>query len=167
MGTRLSTYRSRYHPMSCKDYWHCRDYLSFGSFNVSYGGCWWSAEWAKEMVIQKHRFSISCYIRHHSHIVFHRIHCFDNVTAILFVVAISGYDQCLVEDRDSVSTTTNCSIDPSQHNTDKRCIYIESSEFWEKFLRDDVQGLIANNRCWKPWCSLIVYAIRHGLLKHP
>ncbi|CDS07444.1 hypothetical protein LRAMOSA01393 [Lichtheimia ramosa] len=30
------------------------------------------------------------------------IHCFDNVTAILFVVAISGYDQCLVEDRDSM-----------------------------------------------------------------
>lgn len=29
------------------------------------------------------------------------IHCFDNVTAVLFVVAISGYDQCLVEDRDS------------------------------------------------------------------
>jgi hypothetical protein len=32
-----------------------------------------------------------------------RIHCFENVTAILFVVAASGYDQCLVEDRDSVS----------------------------------------------------------------
>jgi hypothetical protein len=31
-----------------------------------------------------------------------RIHCFDNVTAILFVVAISGYDQCLAEDRASV-----------------------------------------------------------------
>lgn len=30
------------------------------------------------------------------------IHCFDNVTAVLFVVAISGYDQCLAEDRDSV-----------------------------------------------------------------
>ncbi|KAI9257773.1 putative Gpa2-guanine nucleotide-binding protein alpha-2 subunit [Helicostylum pulchrum] len=29
------------------------------------------------------------------------IHCFDNVTSILFVVAISGYDQCLAEDRDS------------------------------------------------------------------
>ncbi|KAG2233323.1 hypothetical protein INT48_007759 [Thamnidium elegans] len=29
------------------------------------------------------------------------IHCFENVTAILFVVAISGYDQCLIEDRDS------------------------------------------------------------------
>jgi hypothetical protein len=35
--------------------------------------------------------------------LFVRIHCFENVTAILFVVAISGYDQCLVEDRDSVS----------------------------------------------------------------
>ncbi|KAI9256912.1 putative Gpa2-guanine nucleotide-binding protein alpha-2 subunit [Sporodiniella umbellata] len=29
------------------------------------------------------------------------IHCFDSVTAILFVVAISGYDQCLAEDRAS------------------------------------------------------------------
>ncbi|KAI8888600.1 guanine nucleotide binding protein, alpha [Backusella circina FSU 941] len=29
------------------------------------------------------------------------IHCFENVTAILFVAAISGYDQCLAEDRDS------------------------------------------------------------------
>lgn len=29
------------------------------------------------------------------------IHCFDNVTAVLFVVAISGYDQCLIEDKDS------------------------------------------------------------------
>lgn len=32
------------------------------------------------------------------------IHCFDSVTSILFVVAISGYDQCLAEDRDSVRT---------------------------------------------------------------
>ncbi|RUP51583.1 hypothetical protein BC936DRAFT_147251 [Jimgerdemannia flammicorona] len=29
------------------------------------------------------------------------IHCFENVTALLFVVAISGYDQCLVEDKDA------------------------------------------------------------------
>lgn len=26
------------------------------------------------------------------------IHCFENVTAVLFLVAISGYDQCLAED---------------------------------------------------------------------
>jgi guanine nucleotide-binding protein subunit alpha len=30
------------------------------------------------------------------------IHCFDKVTSILFIVAMSGYDQCLIEDRDSV-----------------------------------------------------------------
>lgn len=30
------------------------------------------------------------------------IHCFENVTALLFLVAISGYDQCLVEDKDAV-----------------------------------------------------------------
>ncbi|KAF9115770.1 hypothetical protein BGW39_002968 [Mortierella sp. 14UC] len=29
------------------------------------------------------------------------IHCFEAVTAVLFLVAISGYDQCLVEDKDS------------------------------------------------------------------
>ena len=30
------------------------------------------------------------------------IHCFENVNALLFVVAISGYNRCLVEDRDRV-----------------------------------------------------------------
>lgn len=29
------------------------------------------------------------------------IHCFENVTAVLFLVALSGYDSCLVEDKDS------------------------------------------------------------------
>jgi len=28
------------------------------------------------------------------------IHCFENVNCLLFLVAISGYDQCLVEDKD-------------------------------------------------------------------
>jgi hypothetical protein len=31
------------------------------------------------------------------------IHCFEGVTAVLFMAAISGYDQCLVEDKDAVS----------------------------------------------------------------
>jgi len=41
------------------------------------------------------------------------IHCFQDVTSILFLVSLSGYDQCLVEDRDAVcalvslSTTAN------------------------------------------------------------
>jgi len=30
------------------------------------------------------------------------IHCFEGVTAVLFLAAISGYDQCLVEDKDAV-----------------------------------------------------------------
>lgn len=30
------------------------------------------------------------------------IHCFENVNCLLFLVAISGYDQCLVEDREGV-----------------------------------------------------------------
>ena len=33
------------------------------------------------------------------------IHCFQDVTTILFLVSLSGYDQCLVEDKDAVSTT--------------------------------------------------------------
>lgn len=33
------------------------------------------------------------------------IHCFEAVTAVLFLVAISGYDQCLVEDKDAVSSS--------------------------------------------------------------
>ena len=31
------------------------------------------------------------------------IHCFQDVTSILFIVNLSGYDQCLVEDRDVVN----------------------------------------------------------------
>lgn len=31
------------------------------------------------------------------------IHCFQDVTSILFLVSLSGYDQCIVEDRDAVS----------------------------------------------------------------
>jgi guanine nucleotide-binding protein subunit alpha len=42
------------------------------------------------------------------------IHCFENVNALMFLVAISGYDQCLAEDKDGVRITsvvediTNC-----------------------------------------------------------
>lgn len=34
------------------------------------------------------------------------IHCFQDVTSILFLVSLSGYDQCLVEDRGAVSAFT-------------------------------------------------------------
>jgi guanine nucleotide-binding protein subunit alpha, other len=34
------------------------------------------------------------------------IHCFQDVTSILFLVSLSGYDQCLVEDKDAVCTAS-------------------------------------------------------------
>ena len=36
------------------------------------------------------------------------IHCFEDVNCLLFLVAISGYDQCLVEDKDGVSSPCRC-----------------------------------------------------------
>lgn len=33
------------------------------------------------------------------------IHCFEGVQCLLFMVALSGYDQCLVEDQNAVSAT--------------------------------------------------------------
>jgi guanine nucleotide-binding protein subunit alpha len=35
------------------------------------------------------------------------IHCFQDVTSILFLVSLSGYDQCLVEDKDAVRAITD------------------------------------------------------------
>jgi guanine nucleotide-binding protein subunit alpha, other len=32
------------------------------------------------------------------------IHCFEGVQCLLFMVALSGYDQCLVEDQNAVSS---------------------------------------------------------------
>ena len=37
------------------------------------------------------------------------IHVFDNVQVVLFLVAISGYDHVLVEDRNGVSIILDCS----------------------------------------------------------
>ena len=39
------------------------------------------------------------------------IHCFQDVTSILFLVSLSGYDQCLVEDRDAVGDVFPVSFD--------------------------------------------------------
>lgn len=33
------------------------------------------------------------------------IHCFEGVQCLLFMVALSGYDQCLVEDQNAVSSS--------------------------------------------------------------
>lgn len=41
------------------------------------------------------------------------IHCFENVTAIIFLVAISEYDQLLYEDQNVVCSVSNAKMDTS------------------------------------------------------
>jgi hypothetical protein len=48
------------------------------------------------------------------------IHCFQDVTSILFLVSLSGYDQCLVEDKDAV-----CAVLDRQNST--YCFLTESN----------------------------------------
>ena len=43
------------------------------------------------------------------------IHCFQDVTSILFLVSLSGYDQCLVEDKDAVCIHDSHSIQIKSH----------------------------------------------------
>lgn len=43
------------------------------------------------------------------------IHCFEGVQCLLFMVALSGYDQCLVEDQTAVSTQHSSSPSPFTH----------------------------------------------------
>ena len=38
------------------------------------------------------------------------IHCFENVTSIIFCVALSEYDQVLLEESSQVCTPTTCSL---------------------------------------------------------
>lgn len=41
------------------------------------------------------------------------IHCFENVTAIIFLVAISEYDQLLYEDQNVVCSVSHATMDTS------------------------------------------------------
>ena len=58
------------------------------------------------------------------------IHCFEGVQCLLFMVALSGYDQCLVEDQSAVSSAP----------FGLRCLDICSNS-WFRI------------KCTKPWCS--------------
>jgi guanine nucleotide-binding protein subunit alpha len=40
------------------------------------------------------------------------IHCFEGVQCLMFLVALSGYDQCLVEDKAAVSLYPNSQTSP-------------------------------------------------------
>lgn len=49
------------------------------------------------------------------------IHCFQDVTSILFLVSLSGYDQCLVEDRDAVRSSSSISLMRADMNDRIKC----------------------------------------------
>lgn len=46
------------------------------------------------------------------------IHQFQDVSSILFLVNLSGYDQCLVEDKDGVSTVNLLVVDDPNVSTE-------------------------------------------------
>lgn len=77
----------------------------------------------------------------------YRIHCFEGVTAVLFTVAISGYDACLVEDKDSVSFVAQ-----KQSKIATLEILTVSLPWW----------CCHRIKCTKRWCCLTRYAIRNG-----
>lgn len=49
------------------------------------------------------------------------IHCFENVNALMFLVAISGYDQCLAEDKDGVSIILATSLETNADHPRIKC----------------------------------------------
>jgi len=51
------------------------------------------------------------------------IHCFQDVTSVLFLVSLVGYDQCLVEDKDAVRAVTDRLNDTYSHpiESNARC----------------------------------------------
>lgn len=57
------------------------------------------------------------------------IHCFQDVTSILFLVSLSGYDQCLVEDKDAVRSDVKLL---TTHNVNYG--YIESNAGCDDYL---------------------------------
>lgn len=50
------------------------------------------------------------------------IHCFEGVQCLLFMVALSGYDQCLVEDQNAVSRFAFYFERPSDQDARTKCM---------------------------------------------
>jgi hypothetical protein len=78
----------------------------------------------------------------------HRIHCFEGVTAVLFTVAISGYDACLVEDKDSVS------------------LYLPITPLATYRTHTITFFVSPRTKCMKHSCCLALYVIHSGSEPH-
>lgn len=92
------------------------------------------------------------------------IHCFENVTSIMFLVALSEYDQVLVESDNEVS---NCQQNPRlqkkevlpvQSQVFSKCIYKQSctpgTKWSEKHFRDQRGGRVQSSSRAKLLCSM-------------
>lgn len=75
------------------------------------------------------------------------IHCFEDVTSILFLVSLNGYDMSLIEDRDAVSL---CPSRPTRPSRASRLTRYTPFRI----------------RCKMPWQSGILYVILNGSSRH-
>lgn len=89
------------------------------------------------------------------------IHCFEGVTAVLFLVALSGYDSCLVEDKDSVSKESSIRETPNRR-VDRLNEWMKKAECMPDFL----PLLPSRIKCKKLWCSLTRSVTRNGSIEH-
>lgn len=53
------------------------------------------------------------------------VHCFEGVHCLMFVAALSGYDQCLVEDKTAVS---NHHFRPEYSSSDRKLMRVSRAE---------------------------------------
>ncbi|KAG8976449.1 hypothetical protein FRC05_003692 [Tulasnella sp. 425] len=68
------------------------------------------------------------------------IHCFQNVTAILFLVSLSGYNQCLVEDKDAnqmqdAMTTWDSICHSHWFNTTSLILFLNKTDIFERKVK--------------------------------
>jgi hypothetical protein len=76
------------------------------------------------------------------------IHCFQDVTSILFLVSLSGYDQCLVEDRDAVRAVMDKPNGAHSHliESNARCHDNLGFDMSLPMVQDDVdRGLLSRS----------------------
>ncbi|KAH7689578.1 heterotrimeric G protein alpha subunit 4, partial [Aphelenchoides avenae] len=82
----------------------------------------------------------------HLIVVFQWIHCFENVTAILFVIALSCYDQYMDEDPDKVQRPLLSPFHRHFQNRMEDCIELFNSMYHNEFLRKSSFILFLNKK---------------------
>ena len=79
------------------------------------------------------------------------IHCFQDVTSLLFLVDLSSYDQCLAEDKDAVS----------------RSLFLKFGSYRRVITLMPTLSPVYRTRCRTQWRTGIQYAIHSGSSRRP